>query len=890
MKKLTVTLLIALSVISLNSFSQVSRGGLPYSFQHPEGLDNNVATNVMPAVDVISLLAEDSINNITKEVPWRFGENIPVSLNPGNSGTWDILPDGGKLWRLGIRCPGAFTINLAFDRFYLPSGATLFIYNQDKTDVIGAFTDLNNRDDSVFATTLVTGEQIVIEYYEPAEAAFTGALRLNRVTHGYRNAFDYLKSFGQSGSCNNNVKCPEAAGWENQVRSACMLVTGGNGFCSGSLVNNTSQDGTPYVLTANHCYSSPATWVFWFNWESPTCANPSSSPPYNSVSGATLKARNSASDFCLVQMNSVPPVNYGVYYAGWNREDVGATSGAGIHHPSGDIKKISYSATPYTSDTWSGTPANSHWKVNWSDGVTEGGSSGSPIFDQLHRVVGQLHGGPSSCSSSQLWDFYGKFSMSWDYGTTPATRLKDWLDPTNTGGNTLNGFDPNMIPVVTTLDATNIMVTAAKVNGSVTPNGIATSYHFDWGTSTAFGNSTTTLPAGSGTTPIPVNAILSGLTAGTQYFFRLTGVTASGNYLGDTLSFTTELPLLSVSPPNQNVDTSSGETQFKVTSNIDWTVTCDSTWCTVTSSGTGNDTIFASYTANPSTTSRVALVTVSGAGLPSQSVTVTQAGVPIRLSVTPPNQNVTNLSGDTPYIVRSNANWSVITSAIWITVVSSGTGNDTLHVSFLQNMELIPRVATMTISAVGGGTVDITLTQAGAPAVLEVTPVKQDVAYAAGSTNFTVTSNTDWTVASDASWCTATAGGSGNGTIVATYTENTASEVRTARLSVTVPGLPVQTVNVNQAKSTIGLDELNAGDLMIYPNPAKGVFEVVSGNAGERIREIQVIDLTGTLILRRQCNGETRCSADISAAAAGSYQVIIKTDNLVVKRKLVIIK
>jgi len=187
-----------------------------------------------------------------------------------------------------------------------------------------------------------------MEYYEPKICPFLGQIRLNRVTHGYRDSFRHIRylGFGDSDSCNNNVHCPKAANWQNQIRSVCMILVGGNAWCSGALVNNTSLDGTPYILTAQHCYNDPSTWIFWFNWESPSCENPTVPPAYNSISGATLKAMNSLSDFCLLQLSSVPPADFGVYYSGWNRNDVAATSAAGIHHPEGDIKKISYSSLP----------------------------------------------------------------------------------------------------------------------------------------------------------------------------------------------------------------------------------------------------------------------------------------------------------------------------------------------------------------------------------------------------------------------------------------------------------------------------------------------------------------------------------------------------------------
>ncbi len=475
------------------SHAQISQGGLPPSSQFPELLKSAPTFESMPKIDLERLRYEDKINDLNKEIPWRFGENLEVNYTLYNAGVWDTLPQGDRVWRLGIKSTGAITINLTFNNYHLPPGARLFVYSSDKSEMIGAFTDFNNQESRAFATTLIRGDQIMIEYYEPVNPQFSGELNLSRVTHGYRSAYEYAKSFGSSGSCNNNVNCPEAAGWENEIRSVCMLVTGGSGFCSGAVVNNSSEDGIPYILTANHCYSDPTSWVFWFNWQSPTCANPATSPSYNSISGATLKARYTDSDFCLVQMSSTPPQSYNVYYSGWNREDAGATSGAGVHHPSGDIKKISYSNSSYTSDTWSGTPANSHWKVNWSDGITEPGSSGSPIFDQYHRLVGQLHGGPSSCTATQLWDFYGKFSMSWNQGATAASRLKDWLDPTNIAGLTLDGYDPYAVLLAKFTASPTTACPGSTVSFTDQSTGSPTSWAWNFGDPGSGANNTSSL-------------------------------------------------------------------------------------------------------------------------------------------------------------------------------------------------------------------------------------------------------------------------------------------------------------------------------------------------------------------------------------------------------------
>jgi lysyl endopeptidase len=436
-------------LLPIAGISQIMQGGTPLSFEMGEkSISLNVPMIVMPEIDIEALRAEDAILDNHKDIPWRFGENIEVDIDLKTSGLMEEVP-GGKLWRTAIVSSGAVSINFLFDNFQIPHGASLFIFNEEKTDVIGAFTDINNRDDRMFATVPIRGSHIILEYFEPDKAQFSGELHISRVTHGYRGPHDYAKAFGNSGSCNVNVVCPASAGMENQIRSSAMLVTGGNGFCSGALINNTSNDGTPYFLSADHCYTTPGSVVYWFNWQSATCANPGTSPSYQSISGATNRARYATSDVWLVELSSTPPAGYNVYFSGWNRTMDNNIAGKiwGIHHPSGDIKKISWSTLGASTTTYLQNPVpgnGSHWRVTqWSDGTTtEGGSSGSPLYDPDGRIIGQLHGGYASCSSMTS-DWYGKLGVSWTGGGTNATRLSNWLDPTSTGVTVLDGYDPN---------------------------------------------------------------------------------------------------------------------------------------------------------------------------------------------------------------------------------------------------------------------------------------------------------------------------------------------------------------------------------------------------------------------------------------------------------------
>jgi hypothetical protein len=429
--------------------------------------------------DLEILRVEDEINDNTGSAPWRFGYNNYTSLNMENSGSWYDLPDGSRIWSLVITCKDALTVNLTMENVKLPKGNELYIYNPDKSFVLGAYRE-NHLYQGNLGTELVPGPTAIVEYYIPStNKEKTADLTISTVTHGYRTALEFQqKAFGSSGNCNKNVNCPEGELWQNERNAVVMIVSGSNGFCSGALVNNVLFDGKPYVLTADHCYSNPVSWVFRFNWQSADCSNPTVAPTFQSLSGAVLRARASASDFCLVEItggleSNTVPASFSPYFLGWDNSGTPPLSGTCIHHPAGDIKKISIENDPLISTSFGGSSANSHWGVTgWDSGVTESGSSGSPLLDQNHRLIGQLHGGTSSCGSSQLSDEFGKFSYSWDpLGSSSTNQLKYWLDPNSSGAKFIDGYDPTGASAAL-LDAGLTSpkgVTGTLCNGTVAP-------------------------------------------------------------------------------------------------------------------------------------------------------------------------------------------------------------------------------------------------------------------------------------------------------------------------------------------------------------------------------------------------------------------------------------
>ncbi len=425
--------IISLILFVLNfAISQVSVNSVPRSTNMD--LDINIPNITLPEFDHDALLLED-IEEIDKNVPYRFGSPLDVNLNLNNSGLWENV-EGGKLWRLSITSKNAYSINLLYDKFILPKGAELHVYDKNNSTVLGAFTYLNNKSYETFSTAPTKGDVTILEYFEPNDVEFNGIIQIGRVVHAYKDVFypDESRDYGDSGSCNNNVNCPEFIDWEAEIRSVAMILSGG-GFrlCTGSLVNNVRQDLTPYFLTANHCLGGESNWIFMFNYESPACNN-QNGPTYMTVQGSTLLNNSASSDYAILRLEEEIPDTYEVHYAGWDASGNTPSTPVGIHHPSGDIKKISF-------DYNNASNAGNYWDVNnWEDGTTEPGSSGSPLFDgNTHRIVGQLYGGTASCTSI-TYDTYGKVSSSWNLG------LRNFLDPDNTGTTVLDGMDAIDLP------------------------------------------------------------------------------------------------------------------------------------------------------------------------------------------------------------------------------------------------------------------------------------------------------------------------------------------------------------------------------------------------------------------------------------------------------------
>ncbi len=460
---LAALLVVVASVISFAAFTGVSHartGAPPVSMTAALAPVRDVDQVAMPAIDVERLLREDEEAAVLGHGgPARFAAPIPVDLGPDSDGTWEYLPNGGRVWRLRVLSPGALSLNFGFGNFHLPPGATVHLYPSPEglsaAERAGWYSGPHTARDADteggFWTAVIPGDETVIEMHIPANAQFEPGLRIIQVAHDYRGFGRFARDISKDqGDCNIDVICPQGDPWRDEIRSVAVYSRGGTMTCTGTLINSHDPERPPYFLTAHHCGVTPAnarTMVVYWNYESPGCGALCCGSMNHYQTGATLVSRDNQTDFCLVRLSQEPDSVFNVYYSGWDaREETSPGEAVGIHHPQVREKAISFTYTPLsvTSYLLNSVPGDStHWRVHfWDAGTTEPGSSGSGLWNSDRRLVGQLHGGYASCTSLTS-DWYGRLSRSWEGGGTPATRLHDWLDPQGTGGRVIDGLgDP----------------------------------------------------------------------------------------------------------------------------------------------------------------------------------------------------------------------------------------------------------------------------------------------------------------------------------------------------------------------------------------------------------------------------------------------------------------
>ena len=417
-----------------NIFGQISYGGSPKFYDRQESV----------------VFVEPDRNNLIDRgfhpMVFQFGEEYAVNFNVLNISS-PIIDNGNYTYLLGVKSPGAYGIGFIFDDFYLSDNSTLFIYDQDRTMFLGAFTSENNKDSFILPTGITKGDQVIIELNIPQDELGITRLNIGSLIHDYEDIMGYFNDSPSSNreDCNINVACPEGDDFQDQINGT-IRVTMGGGLCSASVINNTLNDRTPYVLFADHCVSGSASgYVFLFNYQSSTC-NGTSGSENQSVSGSTLLASediNSGPDFALLEMTSNIPDSYNPFYVGWSRVSSPPQDAVGVHHPGAGIKKISQEGTSVNANGY-------YWEFQYNDGRVIPGSSGSPFFDENKRQVGicsyiytnYCDPSPDCYCDQQYTHGYGRFDLAWDLG------LSSYLDPLNTGVNGIDGISISGLSII----------------------------------------------------------------------------------------------------------------------------------------------------------------------------------------------------------------------------------------------------------------------------------------------------------------------------------------------------------------------------------------------------------------------------------------------------------
>ncbi len=522
----------AVALWSASTFAATTN--LPAGTASPIGDNElkDINSRTMQRLDFARLEREDSANDFKDRTGgWRFAVPSDVDLTPANAGTWTQGVDGNWTWRFRVIAKDAVHLNFGFSLFKLPEGAQFWIQRPDGKQMVGPYTHKDMTLSLQLWTPILVGDDAVMVLSVPNGLQSQVEMRLARISQGYRG-FGYQSKWYKSGSCNMDVACLGSGDtWNNPRGSVGAYTVGGTDTCTGSLVNNTNNDRRMLFATAAHCTvtsGNVASVLVYWRFENASCRTPGSAAsgtpipkPATTSSGlAWLASTNSPfsgstpgdtrSDWTLIELNPPNASGLNLYWAGWDRRDpTTATANcasppqagdpsntvglcAAIHHPNVDEKRITFVDRNLELGNIS-SATNSHWHAFWAgsgaghsppvlpnlpppvttpvvNGVTEPGSSGSPLYSAEKRLIGVLSGGPSACGSTgaNLSDFYGGLFKSWEgvgvgpsCNTTPplsTTCMRPYLDPAGTNPEFIEGRAECTQP-------------ASPTNVTATPNG-----------------------------------------------------------------------------------------------------------------------------------------------------------------------------------------------------------------------------------------------------------------------------------------------------------------------------------------------------------------------------------------------------------------------------------
>jgi V8-like Glu-specific endopeptidase len=369
---------------------------------------------------------------------------------------WESTPEGGWVGAVSITSAAASALRIGLRVEALPLGAALRFHGPGNDEVfevsaaqVGSTIERNvdagepAEAARMFWSPVVESDTIIFEIElargtSPLEVRIAAPMVSHLVTRASTN-FAMPKA---AATCEIDAMCHQDT-WRTESNAVARIVytkDGSSFLCSGTLLaDKDTSTFIPYFLTANHCISSQASassiQSYWF-YRSSACDSGVRGNFQTLFGGGTLLYNTTYTDTAFLRLNATPPA--GVAYAGWlaSSAPVPSSPVTVIHHPAGDLQKITFGniasfwiCVPSTGAEFSCNNAPSatatFFTVGWREGITEPGSSGSGVFlDNGHYLVGQLFGGSNSCGTAGQRDWFGRFDIAYN------SALYQWLGKT----------------------------------------------------------------------------------------------------------------------------------------------------------------------------------------------------------------------------------------------------------------------------------------------------------------------------------------------------------------------------------------------------------------------------------------------------------------------------
>ena len=415
-------------------------------------------------------------------------EQFAVSIaHPASSSTHGVWSRHGTIstWTYRARVPTAISMSFHASAAALPPSAVLTVTGRQGTSKYGA-RDVSRGglwgrpmpgDTLGFSLTVNSSEADLVRFQ--IDGLQAGYRSLGGGVPDHPHFRELRQQAAPAASCTENYSCHATTTNQGPANATVALIIANLYECTGTLLNDTSSDGTPYVLTARHCETGQlgggnpdvAANVSVY-WDAVTSCGSALGSIYASggptQSGATTVLEQQ--DAWLIRLDT-PPIATDAFYAGWDASGTSFSGGYNINHAQGEDKQyVAWNGTDLLTQIPGATLDiaynSTYWGVVNSVGNLGAGASGSALFSPNNQVVGssslaQLINGENSAgvcpaspppapTASNVTALFTALSGIWTSTADPTSStgnktLQSILDPTNTGQRTLAGLPTQQI-------------------------------------------------------------------------------------------------------------------------------------------------------------------------------------------------------------------------------------------------------------------------------------------------------------------------------------------------------------------------------------------------------------------------------------------------------------